>query len=74
MCKEVLRTGISVIVTDHGLDDWGKERFFFSVFTTALFSGLKWQGHEADFSLPSTAEIIVGAIPPSLHISSRHGV
>jgi hypothetical protein len=36
--------------------------------------GVKWQGHEADHSPPSSAEVKNGGvIPPFSHMPSRHG-
>jgi hypothetical protein len=39
--------------------------------TGGSFPGVKWQGHEADHSLPSSAEVKNGgAIPPLLVVHS----
>jgi hypothetical protein len=75
------------IALGYGLDSQGtipgrsKVFFFFIASRLALRPGTKglfllgveWQGHEADHSPPSSAEVKNGgAIPPFLHMLSWH--
>jgi hypothetical protein len=40
------------------------------IYVTVIFSEVKWQGHEADHSTPSSAEVKNGGAIPPLPLTS----